>query len=224
MQSRQILKQFYCGVAVLSAVVTLLAGCNQTGVDQPGAESKTARVKKLPKMKFHRPDSFPTAIARLGEIHQVIISDSPLPEPKMFQVVEVIHGSGPGAHSHYHLASAPVDHSHGHSDDHADEKSNEKNHEVNVDVITEMADIVKWLPDIAADTDMNKDSWSSVKTESESLHSKLDEALSNAADQQAQRKAIQGMEKELLAFTGVMDVIAKEVSNSDQKNQGSPEE
>jgi hypothetical protein len=32
------------------------------------------------------------------------------------------------------------------------------------------------------------------------------------------------MEKELSTFTGAMDVIAKEVSNSDQKDQGSPEE
>ncbi len=222
MHSRQALKQICCGFVAVFSVVALMAGCNQADATKPSTESKTARVKKLPKMKFHRPESFPVAVARLGEIHEVIISDSPLPEPKVFQVVEVIHGSGAGAHSHYHLASNPTDHGHGH--DHADEDSNEKKHEVKVDVITEMTDIVKWMPDIAGDTDMDKDLWSSVKTGSGDLQSQLSDALSKANGQQEQRKAIQAMANKLLTFTEAMTAIANEMDDSNSGNQDSPEE
>lgn len=222
MQKKQVLNQFYCVVAVVSAMLVGLAGCNQTGTAK--AEPANARVKKLPKLKFHRPDSFPTAVARLSEIREVINSASPLPEPKVFQVVEVIHGTGPGAHSHYHLASAPVDHSHGHDDDHAQEESNEKNHEVEVDVITEMTDIVKWMPDIAGDTDMDKDSWSSVKTESESLYSQLNETLSKATGPEEQRKAVQKMQSQLLAFTDAMEAVVAGMNNSAGDNQESSKE
>lgn len=222
MHSRQALEQICCGVAVIFSVVALMTGCNQTDAAKPNAESNTARVKKLPKMKFHRPESFPVAVARLGEIHEVIISENPLPEPKVFQVVEVIHGSGAGAHSHYHLASNPTDHSHGH--DHEDEESNEKKHELEVDVITEMTDIVKWMPDIAGDTDMDKDLWSSVKTESGDFQSQLSEALAKAKGQQEQRKAIQAMANKLLTFTESMEAIAKEMDDSNPGNQESQEE
>ena len=222
MHSIHALKQICCGFVAVFSVVALMAGCNQADATKPNTESKTARVKKLPKMKFHRPESFPVAVARLGEIHEVIISDSPLPEPKVFQVVEVIHGSGAGAHSHYHLASNPTDHGHGH--DHADEDSNEKKHEVKVDVITEMTDIVKWMPDIAGDTDMDKDLWSSVKTGSGDLQSQLSDALSKANGQQEQRKAIQAMTNKLLTFTEAMTAIANEMDDSNSGNQDSPEE
>ncbi len=223
MQKKQVLIQFYCVVAVVSVMLAGLVGCNQTGTAKSNAEAGTASLKKLPKMKFHRPDSFPAAVARLSEIQEVINSDSALPEPKVFQVVEVIHGTGPGAHSHYHLASAPVDHSHDH-DDHAHGESNEKNHEVEVDVITEMTDIVKWMPDIAGDTDMDKDSWSSVKTESESLYSQLKEALSTAAGPEEQRKAVQKLQSKLLAFTDAMGAVVAGMDNSGEDSQESSKE
>lgn len=220
MNRRLALIHFYCGVFVLSVVIPFLSGCNQTSEVKP----QTERVKKLPKMQFHRPDSFPLAVERLIEIHPIIISDSPLPEPKKFQVVEVIHGSGAGAHSHYHLATHPSDHSHAHSDGHAVEESNEKNHEVQVDVITEMTDIIKWLPKIAGETDMDKDLWNSVKTESESMQTQLSGALSQATRQPEQRELIRGMENRLLSFNDSMTAIAKELKDTDRDHQELPED
>jgi hypothetical protein len=220
MNSSESLKQCFRGVAMIAAAIALVAGCNQ-GV--PG-EPKTESINKLPKMKFHRPDSFPMAVSRLVEIHQLILSESPLPDPKVFQVVEVVHGSGPGAHSHYHLANDPSGHSHAHNDDHAVEESNEKRHEVEVDVITEMSDIIKWLPEIAGDTDMNKDLWGSVKSKSGSMQSELNGALAKATSQQEKREAIRSVGDQFVVFNDSMAEVVEELKKSDRENQELPED
>ena len=82
MNSRQALKQFHCRLAMIAVAIALVAGCNQ---GSPG-EPKTEVATKLPKMKFHRPNSFPVAVSRLVEIHQCVLSENLLPDPKIFQV------------------------------------------------------------------------------------------------------------------------------------------
>ena len=220
MNSRQPLKRFHCGLAMIAASIALVAGCNQGSLGEP----KTESVTKLPKMKFHRPNSFPVAVSRLVEIHQCILSERPLPDPKIFQVVEVIHGSGPGAHSHYHLANDSSGHKHAHSDEHAVEESNEKRHIVEVDVITEMADIIRWLPKIAGDTDMDKDFWNSVKTESGRIQSDLSGALAKATSQQGQREAIRNMGDSLVVFNDSMARVVEEMNKADHEKQDLPED
>jgi hypothetical protein len=122
------------------------------------------------------------------------------------------------------LANDSSRHKHAHSDEHAVEESNEKRHTVKVDVITEMADIVKWLPKIAGDTDMDKDSWKSVKTESGRIQSELSDALAEATSQQEQREAIRNMSNSLVVFNNSMSKVVEEMNKADQEKQDLPED
>ncbi|MCH2183417.1 MAG: hypothetical protein MK108_15570 [Mariniblastus sp.] len=201
----------------LTAIATLLllvTGCPGPGEAQP----EQAQADRLPKLRFHKPGDFPAAVTRLEEIRTVILSDQPLPPAKVFRVVESIHGSGAGAHSHYHLEretndeDGGHDHAHGHSHD---EENSEVTHDVQVDLVTEMVDIVKWMPDIAADSDMEKGSWDTVKQESSGLHDRLVESLAQADGPDAQRQSLQEMDDRVAAYLVTMRSVADQVEAAD---------
>ena len=144
---------------LICIALSIVAGCNETA-----SQSETTKVaNKLPKMDFHKPKTMSDALGRLKEIHEIVISENELPAPRKYEVLEVIHGTGESAHSHYYLAdSKHEDHDdHGH----AEMETSEKTHQVTVDVFTEFHDIARWLPRIAAATDgMEAESWQQVKT------------------------------------------------------------
>ena len=58
-----------------------------------------------------------------------------------------------------------------------------------MDIFTELNDIVRWLPDVAADSDMSKQSWNSVKETSTQLVKVLEPIVSEEAPESQMRKA-----------------------------------
>ena len=153
-------------------LIILALSLLSTACDNPDSGG-VSKSKALPNLEFHKPESLNLAISRLREIHDAIVDQGPLPEPREFEVLEVVHGEGVGAHSHYYLAGQDRQDHH-----HEDMKEEEKTHRVQVDVFTEFEDIVTWLPRIAAATDgMNEGTFKTVSNVSAEL-SKLTRKLS----------------------------------------------
>ena len=195
-------------LVAFASLLPLLAGC--PSIDE--TPSATVETNRLPKLSFHKPADFPAAVTRLEKIREAVLSDQPLPSPKTFRVVESIHGSGPGAHSHYHLAQES-DEGHSHDDAHGhshDGESSEVTHDVQVDVVTEMVDIVKWMPDIAADSDMEKGTWDQVKQASGDLHDRLTETLAQVDGPQAQREKLRELDGQVAKYLETVGSFAKQ--------------
>ncbi|MEM7784140.1 MAG: hypothetical protein AAF623_12365 [Planctomycetota bacterium] len=145
----------------MSFCFLISVGC--TPLDEVAPVEST--TKKLPKLYVHCPDDFAPSVKRLREIYNDFESSDDLPQPSVIQVVEVIHGDGPAAHSHYYLAgSNPAD---AHLT--AEAASDQKIHELTIDLFTEFRDIAWLLPNIAADSDMNEKNWVAVKEASGEL-------------------------------------------------------
>lgn len=178
-------KPFLQGVTLVCLAVTL--GCS--GQSDNAASSSNS---KLPKLTFHRPPTGSDAINRIKELVHSVRADQALPEDRKFQVREVIHGSGASAHSHYYLVkdNSAGDHSESHDDhddhdDHEHMESSEKRHEVSVDVFTELYDIARWLPKIAAKGDLAEEQWTAVKSVSDEMLSTVGDL---AGDQSTDKK------------------------------------
>ena len=100
-------------MAMIFSLTFLVVGCGkEVAVD--------AKSKALPKLDFHKPESFDAAIVRVREIHDAIVSSESLPKPISYTVLEVSHShDGGNPHVHYHLdESGDHDHDHGHDHDH----------------------------------------------------------------------------------------------------------
>lgn len=157
-----------CSMALL-----ILAGCTS---DLPKDQSEgKAEPRRGPRLTFHRPDDLPTAIQRLGEIHTQLMESDELPAPRRLDYVEVIHGEGASAHSHYYLASEFDDSQESHPDDHEDDDHGEMKESIrrdtySVDWRTELEDLALWLPDIAAKSDLDQEDWNGLKDASQQLH------------------------------------------------------
>ncbi len=205
-------------VFALTGWLFLSGGCQPSDVTQSKADNK----KELPKLRFHQPKNFDAAVERFAEIQKAVMAEGPLPDQRIFNVVETIHGSGPGAHSHYHLDSQASVHDHegdnSQSHGHDATETNEKLHEVQIDVFTELVDIVKWMPDIAADTDIDKDDWQTVKTKSADLHKTLMEQLSTAKTPTEKRKSLRDLNATMIEFSTTLSSFA------DAQNNGSEDE
>ena len=223
MQTRPTIHSILIVLTILTVGLPLLSGCNPTTGTMVADDSP----KKLPKLKFHKPKSFQIAVARLDELRQIVISDEPLPPPKRFKVVESIHGTGPGAHSHYNLAKEGASQSqadakaHGHG--HDEEESSERIHDVEVDAITEMVDIVKWLPNIAGDTDMDKTNWETVKTDSAGLHAALIETFEASDSPEMKRQTLRQLDDQIIRFTKSMSSISDQLTETELTDQEPPE-
>ena len=166
---------------LLVSVLTLPTGCSSRS---GSSSSDNVDAAQIPKMEFHKPESIALSAKRLREIHAHLVSSEELVPPRKFTVREVIHGKGAGAHSHYYLVdksaqgtgdAEPSDHGH------EEMESKEVIHEIEVDVLTEYIDVARWLPSVAADSEMNKDSWKRVKEISKELSSLWPESESDAS-------------------------------------------
>ena len=205
-------------------------GCAPSTTDSPAGKA----TKKLPKLTFHKPKEYSSAVARLGELISAINSDAALPEPVRFDVEEIMHGTGSSAHSHYYLVykhehkhkhkhkhkhehehehehehqhGQESDHEHDHEDEHehGHQETGRKLHTVKVDVITELTDIVRWLPSIAGNGDMDETNWAQVKSVSESFGELLESATAEQSVEEIRNRirekkaAIDGYLKQLTA-------------------------
>lgn len=170
-----VLKMFLAPMAyAICAVsmVTLLMGCG--GPAEPPGTTTQVDKPKHPNLKFHRPKTLLAAVQRLSIIHEAVNGEGKLPSPTSFDYVEVIHGRGPSAHSHFYLADN-FDSVMEHDEEGHDEEEHEtiERHTAVVDFRTEFADVVKWLPDIAAASDLGSADWQSISDVSK----KMDEAF-----------------------------------------------
>ncbi len=131
------------------------AGCTRGTV----YEDSEKHLQTLPKLKFHRPKTARLATIRMRQIHNVLNSETETPDPIQFSVVEVIHGEGGDSHSHFYLESKwnPE-----FDDDHGGMKTTVKTHQYRVDIFTELLDIVAWMPNIAAASNMTEEEWNAV--------------------------------------------------------------
>lgn len=189
------------GLFATVCVGVLLTGCDSNSANSSNDDAKTSG---LPKLKFHQPKTYSDAVVRLREIQDVLIGEDELPSPKQFKVLEIIHGEGAAAHSHYHLAPGSEgaeneDHEH---DDHGHEdmKTEEKTHDVEIDIFTEYDDIVRWLPIIAANSDMPEATWNTVKDVSVALEECLEGILDGTEDAKEKRAGIKAKHDKIDGF------------------------
>ena len=166
---------------------------------QSGKNAATAKTK-LPKLTFHKPKSLDLAVLRLRECHDALLSESKLPDPVVFKVVETVHGD----HSHYHLAGEE-------HEGHHEEDEEELLHNYEVDMFTEMHDVARWLPRIAGDSDLAEDDWNSVKETSEKLTLEIGELFKDS-DPVQKRKSYQSNCEQSENLIGELE---KTVSTSD---------
>lgn len=167
-------------------------GCSQSGAQKAGGSQQT----KLPKLKFHRPKSLLAVAKRLDEICTALQSEGPIPEPIQFTVIELVHGEGSGAHSHYYL-----DKSAGSSDpnveagdepdydDHGGMKSVELTHQLEIDVFTELSDVILWIPNIAAAEGLEESEWTVINKKVRALEGSMVAELKRAT-KAAEKKLI----------------------------------
>ncbi|MEL7497318.1 MAG: hypothetical protein AAFN77_06875 [Planctomycetota bacterium] len=190
--------------------VLLLVGCNDSATNKP-ANSEGETSANIPRL--HKPKEFSVAVERLDELLGAITSEDPLPDDVTYEVTEVIHGEGPGAHSHYYLAYEEADQP---KDDHGG-KSSTKRHKVSVDVFSEFSDIVEWLPSIAADGDMAKDEWQQVSNTSKELQTLVDKSL-NASTEQEQRQEFVAHQAEIETKLKSLKKLADATDSPDTSN------
>lgn len=210
-------------------LLMLLCGCGQP---------TTTASKEPPKLDFHKPRNFSLAVERIRKIHDLLVAESEVPKPISYTVVEVSHAHGDGvSHVHYklldktnrHIAEdcdcghdhevdkhdhARDDHDHdGH--DHGDEHGHKDpfetgppQHTVVVDVFTELSDVVRWLPEIAADGDMLGDDWKQVKSISDEMTAQL-ESLAGADEPTVQHSSYKSKAESIGDKIGQLEALVK---------------
>ena len=168
---------------VFSIMASLLIGClTLSGCKDPTTKPDSTTAKKLPKLYLHCPDEFKPSVKRLREIYDAITSSDPMPAPIVSKVVEIIHGEGAEAHSHYYKVGQD-------RGDHREETEKERIHEIEVDAFTEFRDVAWILPNLAADSDMNEKDWLIVKKAAWGMVEVLDDAISNDQSTEEKRAA-----------------------------------
>ncbi len=188
----------------------LASGCQ----DSYSTESASnASPPPLPKMTFHKPKTFFAAVNRLDEIHNTLNGSDQVLAPRKFKILEVIHGTGASAHSHYYLHEEEMG-DHDHDDhDHEDMESKELVHDVSIDIFTEFVDVANWLPEIAADGEMDKNDWEQTKQWSEELERKLRDVISSDQTDVQNRESFRNVAKE----TGDLIAKLKEISAANKE-------
>ena len=176
------IKREHIVVAVFSSFLLILTiGCNES------SKKSEPEVKSIPKLTLHLPDTYSEGIERIRKLFDSAIANEELPGPICYQVLEVVHGKGMAAHSHYYRFEETDKQS---IDNHGHETTDEFIHSVEVDLFTELADLAKWLPNIAIDGDMDEATWLKVKKVSSSLSDELDEKFKSNTDAESRRHAL----------------------------------
>lgn len=175
----------------LFVVTALLVGCNG---DARQANSNQKNVVSSSHPKLYKPKTFLAATQRLKQLHESLMADGDFPDPVKIEYVEVLHGQGASAHSHFYSAASYQanknghghdDHSDGHddhSDGHSESDERVKHHSVEVGLRAELADIIIWLPKIAAKSNLSEADWNSVDSISSQLTKVIEEIGADASD------------------------------------------
>ena len=177
-------KRHFIATAALVCMTSLMfVGCDSGNTS---AANKPEQIEKKSErtFTFHKPEQYNTAISRIRELHDAISGGDPLPSPIEYQVQEIVHGTGSGAHSHFYIydPTATEEHDFGEEEDH--EQTGESIIDVKVDPMVELKDVVRWLPKIASGGDMNESDWVQVNDISKEWTPALVAILENAADEE----------------------------------------
>lgn len=141
-------------------LLVLLAGCH-------GVETEEAEHHMPP----HMPVNFPAAVERLGELHEEIRA-RPLAARTVGGARDEHKPDDSGNGNHHH-------HDHGHDHD-------QHHSHVTLDALQEMYDVVQWLPDLAADSDLEEEPWNRVDRVSRRYQALLAAALAQSGDSRRQ--------------------------------------
>lgn len=160
-----------CGLLVGCDMATQQTQSNQEKSSQKNADADT---HSHPNLSLHKPKTLVNAVQRLSQMHDALRADGEFPTPITIQYVEVIHGQGASGHSHFYSATeydaTEGDGEHdGHPGHHSEENETVKYHSMEVDLRTELTDIVGWLPDIAAKSNLDETDWNAVNSVSDNL-------------------------------------------------------
>lgn len=195
----------------ITSMTMLLTGC---GEPEKQMASIAAQLKEKQRgLKFHRPKTLDEAVQRLSEIHEAVNSDGDLPAVRKFDYVEVIHGEGESGHSHYYSADSfdsamEHDEEEGHEDE---EHEKVERHTAEVDFRTEFADVVRWLPEVAAASDMSSSDWESVSDASKKMTQVLKSIPVSSTDsklRESWKKNATEIETMLIALQSVLAGIS----------------
>ena len=203
---------------LLAWSIVVVVGCDMNSSNPTATEhpDPIAHEERLPKQKFHRPKTVALAASRMRELHQHLLSDELLAAPKIFKVVEVVHGTGAAAHSHYHLEGKDETGRH-HEDD-------EKvvRHDYEVDVFVEQLDIARWLPRIAGDSDLSESDWSTVSEVSDKLVPVLESSLGGVKSDHQKRIAYRAVAGKVEPLIDQLDsvVAQQDPIRSPEKGNG----
>lgn len=164
-------------------LLAIFSGCSEQTAKSSGASDSSEAHHNL---SLHKPKNLSAAVSRMVELHESLISSDAFPEPAKIKYVEVIHGMGPGGHSHFYLESE-YDPAAGHEEQSAfpgeEVESEEVKHLVaEVDCRTELKDITGWLPDIAAWGESSESDWKVASNASKRLQEILDAIPEDASD------------------------------------------
>ena len=197
----------------LCAMCLSLSGCvppgSETSSDDGSAKSS------LPYFSFHQPKEIKVAVERMRELHGAITSSDPLPEPIFYQVKEVIHGSGPGKHSHYffHNPESAKDGAGDHDgeavEDDGHVTTGEELHDVTIGPLTEMKDLMRWLPEIASNSDMPENDWVKFNRISKELTPQLREILKQSTDSQERRASYRKLSASVGSQISILEELVK---------------
>lgn len=168
----------------LFVVTALLVGCEGES-KQANSNLKNAVSSSHPKL--YKPKTFTAATQRLKQIHESLIADGDFPDPVKVEYVEVVHGHGPSAHSHFYSAASyqANENGRGHGEylnGRSEAEESVKHHSMEVGLRTELADVIVWLPKIAAKSNLSEADWKSVDSISSQLTKIVDEIGADLPD------------------------------------------
>ncbi len=182
-------RHFIVTAALFCMMPLMFVGCDSgsTSANNLGQVQK----KQTRTFTFHKPEQYTTAIDRIRELHDAISGSDPLPAPIEYQVKEIVHGTGPGAHSHFfiHDPADTEEHDFGEEEDH--ETTDEIIIDVKVEPMVELKDVVRWLPKIASGGDMNESDWVQVNDISKAWTPALVAILDSATEEEKLRASYQ---------------------------------
>ena len=183
----------YLAVLICMLGMVFLAGC-----EKKQSSAETGEAKGPPKLAFHKPRNFGLAVERIREIHKSLVGEEEMAAPISYTVVEVNHAHPGGSpHVHYELidleTETPAD--------------GAVTHSISIDAFTELNDVVKWLPNIASDSDMGPKEWKQVKEAADQLTAQLEKLTGeNSA---AKRKNYQTEAESFDKAIGKLEALAK---------------
>lgn len=188
-----------------------LTSCGCSGSNLKTAPS-TPPETKLPKLTLHLPKSASEALERMEELVASLVAEGPLPEPLVYSVREVIHGTGNSAHSHYYREMKNEEAPNFDHDDHKDIETTEKLHEVSVEPLQELRDLAYGIPRIAAKGDINESDWDTVSQ----ISKEITDLLGRHNDKMPlpeKRKQIQAQAEQFETWLSKIDQCVNKNSN-----------